>query len=53
MHSSTVDIHEEIVLPYHLRDHPLLTQENLRKYKQLFDSVDIDKGGAIDVTELN
>ena len=40
-------------MPYHLRDHPLLTQDNLRKYKSLFDSVDVDKGGEIDVKELN
>ena len=50
---SEIEIQEEIILPYHLRDHPLLTQDNLRKYKSLFDSVDIDKGGAIDVKELN
>ena len=40
-------------MPYHLRDNPLLTQDNLRKYKSLFDSVDVDKGGEIDVKELN
>ena len=40
-------------MPYHLRDNPLLTQDNLRKYKSLFVSVDVDKGGEIDVKELN
>lgn len=50
---SETEVYEDIILPYHLRDHPLLTQENLRKYKTLFNSVDVDRGGAIDVIELS
>lgn len=35
-----------------IKRHPLMTEEHILKYRQLFDDFDVDKGGTLDLGEL-